>query len=91
MGTGVSFSTLRGCSMSLWISVSRGGWVSGADLTRVVAAARLRLWTGCRLTFVNRVACDWWHGVPQLFWQYAYLPETLPRSCAKVELLPVAM
>jgi hypothetical protein len=32
------------------------------------------------------VACDWWHDVPQLFWQYYFRDVTLPSSCAKVEI-----
>jgi len=36
------------------------------------------------------IACDWWHGVPQLFFQYYYKSVTVPSSCAHIELLPVA-
>ena len=31
-------------------------------------------------------ACDWWHGVPQLFWMYYFSDVKFPSSCAKVEL-----
>ncbi|KAM0794290.1 hypothetical protein BDR22DRAFT_712883 [Usnea florida] len=36
------------------------------------------------------LACDWWHGVPQLFWVFSTTPSGVPSSCAPVELLPVA-
>lgn len=44
-----------------------------------------------KIGFAGWLACDWWHGVPQLFWQDAYSPDALPGSCARVELLPVAI
>ncbi|KAF6220055.1 hypothetical protein HO133_003880 [Letharia lupina] len=51
--------------------------------------------TGLQYEFQEIGFAGWlayrWHGAPQLFWQYAYLPETLPSTCAKVELLPVAI
>lgn len=34
------------------------------------------------------LACDWSHGVPQLFYQYSYTKYTLPDSCAVVALFP---
>ena len=42
------------------------------------------------------IACDWYHGVPQLFnmaIENAAGPGTavIPRSCSKVNLLPVAV
>lgn len=36
------------------------------------------------------LACDWWHGVPQLFWKAA-IDVTLPDSCAMVELVPAGV
>ncbi|KAM0800328.1 hypothetical protein BDR22DRAFT_963289 [Usnea florida] len=41
--------------------------------------------------FAGWLACDWWHGQPQLFWKYYYDPVALPSSCTQVELLPVAV
>lgn len=41
--------------------------------------------------FHGWLACDWWHGVPQLFWEFLYDGEPLPSSCAEVDLLPVAV
>lgn len=41
--------------------------------------------------FVGWLACDWWHGVPQLFWEYFLVPAGIPSSCAQVELFPVAV
>ncbi|KFY15406.1 hypothetical protein V492_02022 [Pseudogymnoascus sp. VKM F-4246] len=38
--------------------------------------------------FKGWLACDWYHGVTQLFWQYYYEDVKLPSSCAKVELHP---
>ncbi|KAF7502973.1 hypothetical protein GJ744_004760 [Endocarpon pusillum] len=37
------------------------------------------------------MACDWIHGVPQLFWRYAYFAYPIPCSCADVtmELVPI--
>ena len=34
-------------------------------------------------------ACDWWHGVPQLFWNYLFYNYSIPSSCAEVNLIPV--
>ncbi|OBT78094.1 hypothetical protein VF21_02749 [Pseudogymnoascus sp. 05NY08] len=39
--------------------------------------------------FQGWLACDWNHGVAQLFWLYYFTDTTLPSSCAKVELRPV--
>lgn len=39
----------------------------------------------------ERVVCDWWHGLPQLFWTYFYPPSVFPSTCAQVDLLPVAV
>ncbi|KFY26771.1 hypothetical protein V493_03891 [Pseudogymnoascus sp. VKM F-4281 (FW-2241)] len=38
--------------------------------------------------FQGWLACDWNHGVPQLFWQINNAVTDLPSSCAKVELRP---
>lgn len=35
------------------------------------------------------VACDWWHGVPQLFWKYFAYDYALLSSCAEVNLVAV--
>ena len=32
-------------------------------------------------------ACDWVHGLPQLFWMTAGKIVSIPSNCAKVELL----
>ncbi|ERF77155.1 hypothetical protein EPUS_08459 [Endocarpon pusillum Z07020] len=32
------------------------------------------------------MACDWIHGVPQLFWRYAYFAYPIPGSCADVTM-----
>ncbi|CAF9924306.1 hypothetical protein IMSHALPRED_006146 [Imshaugia aleurites] len=37
------------------------------------------------------LACDWWHGVPQLFWVFSRHLTSIPSSCAIVELLPFAV
>jgi len=37
------------------------------------------------------LACDWWHGVPQLFNINEPYTTALPNSCSKVQLLPVAV
>ena len=34
-------------------------------------------------------ACDWWHGVPQLFWNYVFYNFSILSSCAEVNLIPV--
>lgn len=36
------------------------------------------------------LACDWFHGVPQLFWISFYDGDLFPSTCAQVDLLPVA-
>lgn len=44
-----------------------------------------------RLTIcANLTACDWWHGNPQLFWAYSYLPIQRPCSCSTVDLEVIA-
>lgn len=40
-------------------------------------------------TVPAHTACDWSHGVPQLFWQYFFNTPTLPCSCAIVELCAI--
>jgi len=40
-------------------------------------------WTGW-------LACDWWHGTPQLFWDFYYKDFPIPSTCARVDLVPVA-
>jgi hypothetical protein len=41
-------------------------------------------WTGDE--FGGWLACDWWHGYPQLFWIVSYGQPTFPSSCSKVNL-----
>ncbi|KAK4691532.1 hypothetical protein P7C71_g5489, partial [Lecanoromycetidae sp. Uapishka_2] len=41
--------------------------------------------------FAGWLACDWWHGLPQLFWSYVFYNYTLPSSCVQIELQPVAI
>lgn len=41
-------------------------------------------WTGW-------IVCDWWHTVPQLFWQYYFTDFEVPGSCARVRLVTVAV
>ena len=36
-------------------------------------------------------ACDWWHGLPQLFWEFFFEETGIPSSCAQVQLVPVAV
>ena len=39
-------------------------------------------------------ACDWWHGVPQLFWKNVFYEtelNELPSSCASVNLVAVEL
>ncbi|KAK5020265.1 hypothetical protein LTR60_000672 [Cryomyces antarcticus] len=38
--------------------------------------------------FGGWLACDWWHGVPQLFWMLKYYHDVIPSSCATVNLVP---
>ncbi|CAD6563581.1 MAG: hypothetical protein ASARMPRED_000070 [Alectoria sarmentosa] len=41
---------------------------------------------------VGWLACDWWHGVPQLFWRTGFSDTSpYPSSCAEVDLLPIAI
>ena len=40
--------------------------------------------------FNGWIACDWWHGVPQLFAQTGDLRGNLPSSCSRVDLYAVA-
>lgn len=32
-------------------------------------------------------ACDWWHGLPQLFWKVSHYNYSIS-SCAQIELIP---
>ncbi|MCJ1455477.1 hypothetical protein MMC28_005832 [Mycoblastus sanguinarius] len=41
--------------------------------------------------FDGWLACDWWHGVPQLFWLSIEYNDTLPSSCSQINLVPVAV
>ncbi|KAF6226008.1 hypothetical protein HO173_012598 [Letharia columbiana] len=41
--------------------------------------------------FSGWLVCDWWHGVPQLFWKFFANSNQFPSSCAQVDLLPVAV
>ena len=41
------------------------------------------------MDFCLGIACDWFHGVPQLFWKNAYYHDAIPCGCADVDLLPV--
>ena len=34
------------------------------------------------------IVCDWWHGVPQLFWRSDFSYFARPSSCAEVDLMP---
>ncbi|KAK6428420.1 hypothetical protein LTR95_015439 [Oleoguttula sp. CCFEE 5521] len=38
--------------------------------------------------FAGWMVCDWWHGVPQLFFRMQYYNDTTPASCADVYLCP---
>lgn len=51
------------------------GWLGHYTLEQTI-----RKW------LIERVACDWWHGVPQLFWLYYGHDVALPSSCAQVAL-----
>jgi len=42
-------------------------------------------------TYSGWLACDWWHGAPQLFQVDGYPYGPLPNSCSKVQLRPVAV
>jgi len=47
--------------------------------------------TGLQFTggqFGGWLACDWWHGLPQLFWIVSYRQPIFPSSCSKVNLEP---
>jgi len=48
-------------------------------------------WNQTEYGFGGWLACDWWHGVPQLFWLDAYYHFAVPASCSKVDLIPVAV
>lgn len=38
--------------------------------------------------FGGWLVCDWWHGVPQLFFRISYYNDPAPCSCADVWLEP---
>lgn len=40
---------------------------------------------------IGELACDWWHGLPQLFWEFFFEESGIPSSCAQVQLVPVAV
>ncbi|KAJ5099374.1 hypothetical protein N7532_006375 [Penicillium argentinense] len=41
--------------------------------------------------FGGWLACDWYHGVPQLFYLNRFYNATIPSNCDKVDLKPVAV
>jgi len=46
--------------------------------------------TGLGAEFGGWLACDWSHGLPQLFWKFYYIPNSeLPSTCALVNLRKV--
>ncbi|KAL2041849.1 hypothetical protein N7G274_005634 [Stereocaulon virgatum] len=48
-------------------------------------------WTETEGGFSGWLACDWWHGAPQLFWKYYFYDYPIPSSCVQVNLMPVAV
>lgn len=56
-----------------------GGWLGEC----LILGSRNEI--GAKLTAV----CDWWHGVPQLFYRISYYTTPAPASCADVYLKPV--
>ena len=66
--------------------VLEGGSVSCALFWRADNSlfAGKKLMAGCAY-----VVCDWWHGLPQLFWKNVDYPEeaNYPSSCAEVNLV----
>lgn len=74
-------------SSGLQYNQSTGGWM-GKLLMCLHACAILTI----------PLACDWWHGVPQLFQVNGYLDNGFgltglhpPAGCSKVQLQPVAV
>jgi hypothetical protein len=55
-----------------------GGWM-GESVSSTVTD---KLLTKCTV-------CDWWHGVPQLFFRISYYSTPAPASCADIYLKPV--
>jgi len=46
-------------------------------------------WNKTAYGFGGWLACDWFHGLPQLFWLNAYYNDTIPVSCSTVDLITV--
>ncbi|KAI9762690.1 MAG: hypothetical protein M4579_000308 [Chaenotheca gracillima] len=40
--------------------------------------------------FAGWLVCDWWHGVPQLFWQLPYYDIAHPSTCSNITLVTEA-
>jgi hypothetical protein len=74
---------LENNSTLTWNSTEFGGWL-GEHSPHLYSS---------RLPADVQIACDWWHGAPQLFWLVAYEEGAIPypSSCSEVDLIPAAI
>ncbi|RAO68278.1 uncharacterized protein BHQ10_004290 [Talaromyces amestolkiae] len=70
-----------------FVEINAGQGVSGFELEN----NNTLTWNSTE--FGGWLACDWWHGAPQLFWLIAYEEGDIsyPSSCSEVDLIPAAI
>lgn len=59
-----------------WINATGLQWTSDAAMNTTAKDNEFSGW----------LACNWWHGVPQLFWRNAHQYSPATSSCAEIEL-----
>ena len=84
-------STRRGCSgRGEEKGCLKAGWVCSSSLHEFLPfSVSQGKWCIADRSYL--AACDWWHGVPQLFWEFFFVPSGIPSACAQVQLFPVAV
>lgn len=70
-----------------WNSTLFGGWLGVYSIFVFQGVQDGQ--AGLLMVFCLDVACDWFHGVPQLFWKNAGYSVAIPASCANIHLVRV--
>lgn len=81
-GEGVPGFELESDNTLTWNSTEFGGWLGKYPYCHISSR---------RLMYM--IACDWWHGAPQLFWIVYYEEGIIPfpSFCSEVDLIPAAI
>jgi hypothetical protein len=74
--SGYGGSSSRGLGEGFFINSTGLQWSSNAGADPAIDS------------FSGWIICDWWHGVPQLFFRLASYDLPLPASCAEIYLRP---